>query len=67
VSVSGTAAEVLAHPVFARRYGAVIADSLAQSTPPPPGAAEDQRVPGHDGGLTPGEPGSAPHTPGEAV
>jgi zinc transport system ATP-binding protein len=45
VTVSGTVAEVLAHPVFARRYGAVIADSLAQSTPPPPGAAEDQRAP----------------------
>jgi zinc transport system ATP-binding protein len=37
VAASGTVAEVLAHPVFARRYGAVITDSLAQSTPPPPG------------------------------
>jgi zinc transport system ATP-binding protein len=38
VSVAGTVADVLAHPVFARRYGAVLADSMAQSTPPPPGA-----------------------------
>jgi ABC-type Mn2+/Zn2+ transport system ATPase subunit len=39
VVATGPAAEVLAHPVFARRYGAVMADAMATSTPPPPGAA----------------------------
>jgi zinc transport system ATP-binding protein len=42
VAVIGTVGEVLAHPVFARRYGAVIAESLAQSTPPPPDAGAQE-------------------------
>jgi len=36
VTAAGTVTEVLAHPVFARRYGAVLTEALAQSTPPPP-------------------------------
>jgi ABC-type Mn2+/Zn2+ transport system ATPase subunit len=44
VAVSGTVAEVLAHPVFARRYGAVLTKAITQSTPPPPGTGDGARA-----------------------
>lgn len=40
VIAAGPVAEVLAHPVFARRYGAVLNEALAGSTPPPPNTDE---------------------------
>ena len=40
VTASGSVAEVLSHPVFARRYGAVMAEAMAHSTPPPPGLVD---------------------------
>jgi zinc transport system ATP-binding protein len=41
VTASGSVAEVLAHPVFARRYGVVLQEALASSTPPPPNTDAD--------------------------
>ena len=41
VVAAGPVAEVLAHPIFARRYGAVLDEALAQSTPPPPDTATE--------------------------